>query len=247
MGLRDLFSRKKASAESKVSLPLAPVSMDDILREIRDSYCRYVQKHYSKKAELARDDRKKAEGSALEQFLAKHKGSGFLMSAGRIIEADRLMQTQAAEKVHREMHGRPTEADQTAGRDAGKNMQYSLVSIIYEIPWPRIDWNDTIGKRIWIGRTENNIIHINDKRISKSQCYLVQENSRVVCADNGSTYGTYVHGKKLGPEEKAVLTSRSELVLNSVAFTYLSAEDFFYTILWEFKDKITSSSLSRRR
>ena len=92
-----------------------------------------------------------------------------------------------------------------------------------------VTWVGLVAKRpgsnvftsmVTIGRARNNDIEVNAATVSKFHAYLMLEDGPVL-VDAGSTYGTFVHEKKLVPRrERHPLRPGDTIRLGSVYMTY---------------------------
>lgn len=76
------------------------------------------------------------------------------------------------------------------------------------------------GDRITLGRTGNNDVAIQAPDISKYHGFLTQSGALYAYADAGSTYGSFLNGKRLASGERTTLTSHDVLTVASVELTF---------------------------
>jgi hypothetical protein len=92
-----------------------------------------------------------------------------------------------------------------------------------------VTWVGLIAKRagsnvftsmVTIGRARNNDLEVNAATVSKFHAYIMLEDGPVL-VDAGSTYGTFVHEKKLVPRrERHPLRPGDTIRLGSIYMTY---------------------------
>jgi hypothetical protein len=100
-----------------------------------------------------------------------------------------------------------------------------------------VAWVAAVSKRtgsnvftsmVTIGRARNNDIEVNEGTVSKFHAYVMLEPGGPVLVDAGSTYGTFVHGRRLTPRrERHPLVPGDGIRLGSVHMTFFDAATFY--------------------
>jgi hypothetical protein len=104
-------------------------------------------------------------------------------------------------------------------------------------PTDGVRWVATLAKRpgsnaftsmVTIGRARNNDVELTAATISKFHAYVMLEAAGHVLVDAGSSFGTFVHERRLVPRrERHVLRVGDGLRLGALTMTYLDAGALF--------------------
>lgn len=125
---------------------------------------------------------------------------------------------------------RPNEDEEEvlwATRVTGSGVGRQRASTVFELRKKEQAFNAfTLG--ITVGRTDNNDVAVNDASLSRFHAYFLHDERgatwRVVDAE--SSNGTWVDGRRLGPNESATLQDDAMLQFGEVTMRFLTPEGF---------------------
>lgn len=100
-----------------------------------------------------------------------------------------------------------------------------------------VAWVASVAKRagsnvftsmVTIGRARNNDVELNEGTVSKFHAYVMLEPGGPILVDAGSTYGTFVHERRLvSRRERHPLRPGDGIRLGSVSMTYFDPPTFY--------------------
>lgn len=144
-----------------------------------------------------------ARNGALEEFLKQHPDPVLVVAP---FEADEDPKFNTVAGDPSALHGGVAWVADVAKR-SGSNVFTSMVTI---------------------GRARNNDIELNEGTVSKFHAYVMLEPGGPILVDAGSTYGTFVHERRLvSRRERHQLVSGDGIRLGSVSLTYYDAAAFY--------------------
>lgn len=91
----------------------------------------------------------------------------------------------------------------------------------------RLDWGEDVGAWIYVGRTSQTDVMVNDFSVSKVHARLRRSESYFEIEDLDSSNGTFINDERLTPRQGRELKSGDLVRFGRMALVFLSPDDLF--------------------
>ena len=91
----------------------------------------------------------------------------------------------------------------------------------------RLDWGEDVGAWIYVGRTSQTDVMINDFSVSKAHARLRRSEAYFEIEDLDSSNGTFINDEKLAPKQGKELKSGDLVRFGRMALVFLSPDDLY--------------------